>query len=71
MGNLRLEISRAFFIMKKCLEIGCKGELIENHAGGSAHWLECNVCGETYSFYGLHKKMNKTLVIFDQIRKKF
>lgn len=35
----------------KCPDPNCKGIMIENHAGGSAHWLECDCCGETYSFY--------------------
>ena len=35
----------------KCLDPNCKGIMIENHPSASTHWLECDCCGETYSFY--------------------
>jgi hypothetical protein len=34
----------------KCLVKGCNGILIENHPTATTHWLECDCCGETYSF---------------------
>lgn len=35
----------------RCPDPNCEGVMIERHASGSAHWLECDCCGETYSFY--------------------
>lgn len=47
----------------KCLVIGCQGILIENHAGATAHWLECDCCGETYDFHEYFAKINNINLI--------
>lgn len=34
----------------RCPDPNCKGVMIESHVS-VGHWLECDCCGETYSFY--------------------
>jgi hypothetical protein len=41
----------------KCPMPNCNGVLFEKHPIGSAHWLECDCCNETYSFNEFSIKM--------------
>ena len=41
----------------KCLDPNCKGVMLEHHPIGSAHWLECDCCGETYRFAEYFEKL--------------
>lgn len=43
----------------KCLMIGCQGVLFEYHASASAHWLECDCCGKTWSFYAYFTELEE------------
>jgi len=45
----------------RCLVKGCKGVLIENHPSASTHWLECDICGETYTFREYHEMLEEKI----------
>jgi len=43
----------------KCPDPNCKGVMLEHRASGNSHWLECDCCGEIYTFVEYFEKLEE------------